>query len=562
MKLVKFRIENYRSILDSSEILLSNYNAIIGKNNEGKTNIVYALQLAFSCLDSLVVRRSRFASRSIGAYSFSLDYPVCLQEKSEKYLEKHPTRFTLFFESDIDELQKVKKEYGIWLGNNFGLEISICKNNSISYKFLRKRFNDNADKSRGIILMISKFIPCTIIPTVRTEEQSQDIINDIIYRKLDGSLSADPDYIAALDVIRSKEAGVLYQIGNDILPTLQKFIPAIKQIKLTPTYSRLYRRGTGFDNFEIDDGVNTSFDSKGDGIKSLLQIALSKFNAANNNGLLIVEEPEAHLHSGAIHELNDVFQSISEQQQVIITSHNPIFVNTNDVKSNIIVDNHSCSQAKSLKQIREILGIEIADSLFLSDFVILVEGTSDKNLFRYLFEKLDETGKIKKLLESKKIIIQECGGASKIEVYMNHFKNMLINYFAIYDNDDAGIKALNSANNKKLLENGNYFKLIGKDEKTELEDLVKFDFSCEFLKTKYNVDISACKNLDLTWSDKVEKVFKNSGRDYDDFLEEKIKADLVEEIKKNSIQDVISPIEIEHIKSMISSILLYYKNTR
>lgn len=42
--------------------------------------------------------------------------------------------------------------------------------------------------------------------------------------------------------------------------------------------------------------------------------------------VIIIEEPESHLHPEAINQLNAIIESLSENNQVIVTTHNPLFV--------------------------------------------------------------------------------------------------------------------------------------------------------------------------------------------------------------------------------------------
>lgn len=61
MKLSSISITNYRSITEAKCISLSNYSVILGKNNEGKTNILNAINLGMTTLQSRA-RKLRMAS--------------------------------------------------------------------------------------------------------------------------------------------------------------------------------------------------------------------------------------------------------------------------------------------------------------------------------------------------------------------------------------------------------------------------------------------------------------------------------------------------------------------
>lgn len=51
MKISSFSVKNYRSIVEERKINLKDYNVLIGKNNEGKSNILRVLSVCMSCID-------------------------------------------------------------------------------------------------------------------------------------------------------------------------------------------------------------------------------------------------------------------------------------------------------------------------------------------------------------------------------------------------------------------------------------------------------------------------------------------------------------------------------
>lgn len=110
--------------------------------------------------------------------------------------------------------------------------------------------------------------------------------------------------------------------------------------------------------------------------------------------IIMIEEPETHLHPGAQKELFDVIMEYSKFSQIFISSHSSVFVNL--VKSNqiylvnqidnISIINHLTDEEK-FEEIKAILGIDNSDGLF-SNSIVLVEGKSDKLVFQELFQKL------------------------------------------------------------------------------------------------------------------------------------------------------------------------------
>lgn len=82
MKLVSFTVNNYRSITSANKIAISDITILVGKNNEGKSNLLRAINLSMIALryyqDPLGIRRSR------SLYDWETDYPVSLQKSKKK----------------------------------------------------------------------------------------------------------------------------------------------------------------------------------------------------------------------------------------------------------------------------------------------------------------------------------------------------------------------------------------------------------------------------------------------------------------------------------------------
>jgi len=133
-------------------------------------------------------------------------------------------------------------------------------------------------------------------------------------------------------------------------------LPSITNVSVTiPDDSR---RSSFRNEFEIiiDDGTPTSLFYKGDGVKSLAALGLLKNRGSSVGASIIaIEEPESHLHPAAIHQLNEVIMTLGENNQVVLTTHNPLFVDRSDIRSNVIVNSGKAVPAKNIGQIRDLL---------------------------------------------------------------------------------------------------------------------------------------------------------------------------------------------------------------
>ena len=87
MRLETFQVNYFRSIKKSDPIVLDQKTVIVGKNNEGKSNYLKALNIALSILldrrrVEFFIRRRRYMSDD-SIYNWERDYPVNLQNKKQ-----------------------------------------------------------------------------------------------------------------------------------------------------------------------------------------------------------------------------------------------------------------------------------------------------------------------------------------------------------------------------------------------------------------------------------------------------------------------------------------------
>ena len=57
MKLVEFSVTNFRSITKAHKIKLQDMTVLLGKNNEGKSNLLTALNVAMEAIIQHIVKR-------------------------------------------------------------------------------------------------------------------------------------------------------------------------------------------------------------------------------------------------------------------------------------------------------------------------------------------------------------------------------------------------------------------------------------------------------------------------------------------------------------------------
>lgn len=408
MKLVQFSATNYRSITSAHRIKFSNVTVLIGRNNEGKSNLLRALETAMLLLKQHALTsqtRNRRTYVSNSAYLWQRDFPIQLQERRSAT----QTILKLEFLLDEDECRQFKDEIGSSFNGSLPLEIKIGKDQEPHFRLVKSGKNTTAltTKSAQIARFVANRIAFNYIPAIRTDNTTIELISGLLSQEL-RALESDERYIEALNTISTLQQPILDDLATRVHGPLKEFLPSINSVKLEISESsRRYslRRDV---NVVIDDGTPTLLEYKGDGVKSLAALGLLKNqNAPTGASILAIEEPESHLHPAAIHQVNEIIHSISETSQVILTTHNPLFVDRENIKANVIVTDGGATPAKNISSIRDTLGIKASDNLTHANYALVVEGEEDAISLRSLLPLLSD--KIAKALRNNMLIIEPIG---------------------------------------------------------------------------------------------------------------------------------------------------------
>ncbi|MBT5519686.1 MAG: ATP-dependent endonuclease, partial [Rhodospirillales bacterium] len=162
-----------------------------------------------------------------------------------------------------------------------------------------------------------------------------------------------------------------------------------------------------FDDVEIDPVEGVSFsvnlsddrvegvriENRGSGTQNNLIIALFRLVAQlgpDEHLILAMEEPENSLHPKAQRQLLSVIQAISQNSQVIVTTHSPVFIDRSSFDSNIIltrtINGNTTTKtfdAEMMDEVRTDLGIRASDAMLKGggNCAVLVEGRTEEDGF-------------------------------------------------------------------------------------------------------------------------------------------------------------------------------------
>lgn len=535
MQLIAFSVTNYRSITSAQGISLSQKTILIGRNNEGKSNVLRALQTSMKTLldhSSIegIFRGFNFTTND--TYVWTRDFPLKLQSRRSGNTN---SVFRLDFSLNEEETIELKQAIGSNLKGSLPLEISIGKSHIPEFRVVKSGSGTKslAQKSTKIAKFIADRIHFSYIPAVRTDKDALDLIRRLLSQEL-RSLENDDQYLQALSTISSLQKPILEKLGKQVHDALKTFIPSIKAVEIGISENdRKYALRHDV-SVIVDDGTPTSIEHKGDGIKSLAALGLLRSQQVRPGAsILAIEEPESHLHPAAIHQINEVIDSIASTTQVIITTHNPLFVDRNSISSNILVTEGGAKVAKSISSIRELLGVRASDNLSNANFALVVEGHEDVTALKSLLPYLSE--KIGRALKNHTLVIEAIGGAGNLAYKLSLLRTFLCGTHTLLDGDDAGKIAYSKAERDGLisLASCTFINCNGFTQ-AEFEDCISVDLYKGSFLSEFGVDLdNRSFKGNEKWSQRLKNCFLTQGKDMNDSILSKAKMTVAKAIEKN-----------------------------
>lgn len=515
---------------------------LVGPNNEGKSNLLRALDLGLAYLKGWanlpenyqqttaphfgVVRPRPSRTRETGSRPEIFDYESDFPMNHKRYVDgSGQTTIRLNFSLSEIEAREFKDVTGSQNNGQLPIKLTLTKK-SVKLEIVKPGRGNSvlAAKSVQIAQRVVNGLDFHYIPAVRGSEHVTHLVTGLVRRKL-RSLALEEDYVKHVAAIDQMRNSALSEVHKALTGSLEKFLPNLQSIRLETLDSRDIMRVS---SVHVNDGIETLLESKGDGIQSLAAISLMQETAALSSAaetlVLAVEEPESHLHPAAVHQVRRRLQSIAASQQVVITTHSPLLVNRYRASANIIVEGNKARAAESLDEVRKCLGVRTTDNLHSSDLVILVEGVTDKRALTALMKLKSPT--ISRALAEGRIAVMATRGAGKLESRLASLQATITPSFVIFDKDQAGQRAIQSAVDSGLLTPDGYvvFNTQGMRE-AELEDMYSTEVTIEAVKDSLRIDISAADlgRRNTKWSNRLSRTLDKAGKIYDEQSIEDVK---------------------------------------
>lgn len=392
MKIEWIHIKGFRNFIDQ-KIYLEDQTLVIGPNDVGKTNLIYALRILFD--KTLSERDIDLTESDYNVYSEfeNIEITVKLTNVIEDCL-------VTVFREDLDKnttfikyLKSKNEEYKIFTASS---EELLNESNDREYRYYIKRLN------------------MEYVTTNRS-------LDKLIKRERNNLLDLSKDKLS--EDFRSKDNEVIFEIGEN-LKDINSKIDNLNYIKnsleiVNKELSELAIHHEGhslaFKNANTDPDIllenlqltfNNEFGSLtlgGDGRNNQIFLATWMSKQKEEASLdkvtfFAIEEPEAHLHPHQQKKLSQyLLNNFSEQ--VLITTHSP-YIATDFKPDKIVklsIKNNDTVAAlggcsNEIKLTFDDFGYRlnaITSDVFFVNTVILVEGPSEKLFYTALAQELD-----------------------------------------------------------------------------------------------------------------------------------------------------------------------------
>ncbi|MEU3842119.1 AAA family ATPase [Streptomyces sp. NPDC028635] len=529
MRIAGFAVQNYRSILKTPRIDLGDVTVVVGPNNEGKSNLLRALALGGQILARVMIGRSgdlleSSRSRLTDFYNWHDDYPKSLQRDHDG-----ATVIDYWLTDEESHIEGSRRSDYIgpgtpltWVGE---LHVRVILQGR------RGKVEIHADglpeKLDGLQMrrLFQRHLEVEYIAATRTADDATRVIRDLVARDFQRVLRRAEYRDLTLRLTEALSRS-LAPVSEALSTTMKSFLPEVESARIEFSPDDFLNGIVDTLRVMVNDGVETDLQDKGHGMQSLAALSAARTPARatsrrREEGLvLVIEEPEAHLHPKAVHGLRQVVNDIAAAgwagSQVIVSTHSPLLIDRFHISKNVIVHANEAHPAKTLSELREVLGVRASDNLASANLVLVVEGENDSLALGALIA--EHHPELARHLSSGSLAIEYLRGASNLLPKLDALRQQLCKYHVFLDHDQAGREAGSRAKDAGLLAmQEETYAIVRSMRESEFEDLIP----AKLYKTEIegcfgiSLDVDEFKKGRAKWSTRLDDAFRRQGKIFD-----------------------------------------------
>ena len=438
MKLKKYRVTNFRSVEDSGWIDCDDITTLVGVNESGKSNLLLALW--------------KLNPAREGNIDILHDLPV-----SKLSTLREETAETIFISAEFVLDEKTKNRLSRCLSCNLNQNNSVIVNRfydgnyTIAFPDGMPEFNDNSDDEtesdedseeknfldkleKEILEVLPKFVYYSNYGNLSSKIYLPHVVRWLNGETVEG-VEVNEDQVRTLrvlfDFVNLKPEEIL-ELGKDpkelarersnyaTNPNSEEIKKAEKDKEkrsillqsasgeLTKKFKEWWKQGEYKFRFEADGDYfriwvsdqlrleEVGLELRSTGLQWFLSfylIFLFESQAQHRDAVLLLDEAGLTLHPLAQKDLCRFFNSLSESNQIINTTHSPFIIDTNNIDRCRVVyaDEKGFTVAssnlregigklgdQSIYAVHAALGLSVSDILFQGCQTVIVEGPSDQ----------------------------------------------------------------------------------------------------------------------------------------------------------------------------------------
>ena len=484
MKLIKFRIQNYKSIKDSGWCwLASDVTTLAGKNELGKSAILEALQ--HFDLQSEPMPDSAIPIDGSGepiiemcfevsdlmldfvAGEFTKETGIIISAETREQISKSNITIIKYLNSeyDLDEETKQKVKEAIEESNS---EDDADANGILEEEDTINKFVEKLVRFTPNFIFFSDFLD--ILPFELPLSQAKD--NKPVQ---DFAKVSDLDLDKVINSTDSQQRRNLLsrhstKISGDFKGYWEQ---AELELVAEPDGGNL-RLGVR----EFGNTLLFKTEQRSKGFQWFLSFYL-RLNAEQDQGrnVILIDEPGLYLHAKAQQDVLKVFEKISEASQIIISTHSPYLIDSHrldrvrlifkDDQSGTRIENkiHKDAEAETLTPIITAIGLDLSSEFSIAGKKnVLLEGISDY----YFMQALRED------TQTDEVNFIPCVGAPRISQLVSLLIGWDLGFLVVLDNDSQGKRTAKELREKLLIQESRMI-FVSEKNNFSTEDLFTHD---------------------------------------------------------------------------------------
>ena len=504
MKLRRLSMANARSFLEPTTLFVEgDISIVVGPNGGGKTNL---LDIGAYVLRKHLIRTYRLQPGATAEYpdrmnvgsNQNLDNLVIQPHSEGGALPKIVEIDLEVTDQDISNIREISpsierlaelaaKKYNGWapVRKQVWDQIDLRPNRLLSYKIQNDAFVDVGPEEQSFLAylqgfdMISKLrdelrlaplsMPMLYLPITRLGQafsQSVTLSNFNPHDELIGLHAASSKSGGGIGSLPVGSLASRYlQYVHDSNPDPKNALRSEPDVnKLTRTLSDLGYQWdlvlkdmpkNQFDVVLTKQGKKFSLGAASSGEKELLLYVFAIYGLKIKDALILVDEPELHLHPKWQSLLLQLFVHLAKEtgNQFVLATHSPKFISPNTIQyvSRVYMDDSQSrivrlneSDLPSTRHLFQIVNSQNNERIFFCDFVILVEGIGDRLFFEAILGRFSENG----MSIGQTYEVVDVGGKGFFDAYSKVLKACKIPFSIVADRDyveqigDESIKRL------------------------------------------------------------------------------------------------------------------------